>query len=119
MTNTRGAAIMEAGAGAMEAEAEDTIQNLVSRCSRPRGRICGAWAETDTTPSAGAGCTTCHKAAVEEVSKASSQMGSLGQLLAGHAACRHEEASHAEGREATNLGAVRCPHPVQRRSPTP
>ena len=109
---------MEAGAD-MEAEAEDTMQTLASRCSRLQGRICGAWAGTDTTPSAGAGCTTCHRAEAEGASRAFSQQGSLGQLLAEHAACRHEEASHAEGREAISLGAVRCPPRVQRRSPTP
>ena len=121
MTSIRGAATTEAGVEAMEAEAEDTTQTLASRCSKPQGRICEAWEETDITPSAGAGCTTCHKGAGadEGVSRASSQLDSHGQLLVGHVACPHAEASLVEDREATCLGVVRCPHPVQRRSPSP
>ena len=119
MTSIRGAATTEAGAEAMEVEAEDTTQTLASRCSRPLGQICGVWEETDITPSAGAGCTTCHKGAAEVVSRASSQLDSLGQLLVGHVVCQHVEASLVEDREATCLGAVRCPHRVQRRSPSP
>ena len=54
MTSIRGAVFVEAVAGDLEAEAEVTMQILASRCSRLQGRICGVWAVTDITPSAGA-----------------------------------------------------------------
>ena len=122
MTSIRGAATTEAGVEAMEAVVEDTTQTLASRCSKPQGRICGAWEGTDITPSAGAGCTTtCHKGAgaAEGVSRASSQLDSPGQLLVGHVECQHAEASLVEDQEATCHGVVRCPPHVQRRSPSP